>query len=532
MNMQVGRIRMRGTTGSLVLACAGLLAACDGGGDPSGVDGPVAVEIGAPSTYVELGQKVLLTAAVKDASGQTVRNARVTWASSDPAVAVVEDGLVTGRYPGSIFVRASAGAVADSVRVTVEGPPVGEIVASPGALHLIRGRAAQLFVQVRDPAGKPMAHPLLFSSSAPEVASVTGTGEVQATAPGTAVVTVAAGLKSVQVQLSVVNGDRYSVVPLETLGGPADPNLARSVAYDLNNRGDIVGEALSPAGIPQAVLWRGGKVTVLAPPPAGSGGSGARAVNDEGTVVGHTLVNPNGTVYRARPWLWRNGLISPLAGLDTLSYHGVAIADLDNQGRVVGNTYGTYFKDMAGSGFIWRDGQVTWLPRLDLLTAPAAINDRGTIAVNGLYACVMCGPESPPASRAFTGEHPQFTPILLPDTAGMLWNASGINERGQVVGTFWRRDGTGSRSAFLWEGGSFTLIPALPGAASINRYGDVVGGRFLYRSGRAIDLDQAVASPEWEILSTSRINDLGQIAAQARRRGSGAIEAVLLSPAQ
>ncbi|MDP9349223.1 MAG: Ig-like domain-containing protein [Gemmatimonadota bacterium] len=242
------------------------------------------MEISAPSTSVELGQKLLLSATVKDASGQRLRNVQVSWTSSDPAVAEVAEGMVTGRSPGHVYVRATAGAARDSMRVTVESPPVGEIVVRPDTLYLIRGRVGRLFVEVRDPAGRPMANSLLFSSSAPEIAPVSDSGEVQGVALGSAAVTVTAGLRSVQVPVRVVTGERYSVTYLGTLGGmtpyrhsymASREHLARvrvlsavlSSAHDVNNRGEVVGGAVTAAGQWHAYLWRGGRMTDLGAPP-------------------------------------------------------------------------------------------------------------------------------------------------------------------------------------------------------------------------------------------------------------------------
>ena len=76
------------------------------------------------------------------------------WASSDPAVAAVAAGQVTGRAPGQVVIRASAGGRSNSVRLTVELPVAGISVA-PDSVVLLAGRAGALFVDMTDASGQP-----------------------------------------------------------------------------------------------------------------------------------------------------------------------------------------------------------------------------------------------------------------------------------------------------------------------------------------------------------------------------------------
>lgn len=504
-----------------------LLTACQ---EPTRSSAPAQIEISSPAEFLEIGQRLLLLATVKDGSGRVLEASQVNWTSTNPGVARVTNGLVTGRIRGVVFIKASVGELSDSVRLTVEQSLVGGLAVWPDTLTLIRGRGWILSVEVRDRLGRHMAHPVVFSSSSPEIASVTGSGEIQGRSLGSAVVTLTAGLKSAQVPVRVVTGERYRVVPLGTLGGSSDANSPGSLARDINNRGEIVGNARAASGSQNAFLWRKGRMLEVAPPPSGSPLSTAVAVNDSGTVVGYTMIEPNSVNYRADGWRWSKGTLSPLRGISTW---GRLPADINNQDVAVVNTIAPDAPE-SSSGSIWEGGRYSPLPGLPVAhvgQVVASINDQGMLAVNALHGCVKCPVQ--PHFRAFflSLEKRVYLPILPPDTFGMQWWASEINEQGQVVGGYGSRGG-GRNVAFLWEGGKFTPLPSLPAAVGINRYGDILGSSpaSLLRGGRVFTLNEVAATPEWEILEARGINDLGQIVAQGKDRRTGAVEALLLTP--
>src|SRR5688500_18463443 len=105
---------------ALALALGALPAALAGCDDPARSEPVAAVELRGPEPYVELGGTLQFTAMVADAQGNPLSGRRVTWESSNPGVASVQDGVVTGRALGTATIRAASGGVMDSVQVTVE----------------------------------------------------------------------------------------------------------------------------------------------------------------------------------------------------------------------------------------------------------------------------------------------------------------------------------------------------------------------------------------------------------------------------
>lgn len=85
---------------------------------PSGGVGVVAVNVSPASFIVVPSGRVLLTALPQDSAGRTVQTL-VTWTSSDPAVATVAGGMVTGVAAGSVTVRATAGGVVGEAVIEV-----------------------------------------------------------------------------------------------------------------------------------------------------------------------------------------------------------------------------------------------------------------------------------------------------------------------------------------------------------------------------------------------------------------------------
>jgi alpha-tubulin suppressor-like RCC1 family protein len=70
------------------------------------------------------------TAILRDANGNTVANARLTWSSSNPAIATVDGtGQVTGRRMGSTTIRATRGTATGGAAVRVTALEFAEVTA-------------------------------------------------------------------------------------------------------------------------------------------------------------------------------------------------------------------------------------------------------------------------------------------------------------------------------------------------------------------------------------------------------------------
>ena len=166
-------------------------------------------------------------------------------------------------------------------------------------------------------------------------------------------------------------------------------------------------------------------------------------------------------------------------------------------------------------GFVLKKGRFTAfeVPDASIETLPYDINERGEIV--GRF---FDGTSEQAFMRDRAG---RFTTIRIPG-ARAAW-ASGINNRGQVVGIYSEntpnvKDPNAKQHGFLWEHGTVTRID-FPGAVStgvfgINDRGHLVGGYvddtghgFVWRKGRFRTIDPPAAVTA----SAYAINNRGQV---------------------
>jgi len=69
--------------------------------------------------FTGLGEEVTLTATPRDQSGAALGGVNLVWTSSDPSVASVTGGVVTGVADGEVIITVSSGGVNAAVSVTV-----------------------------------------------------------------------------------------------------------------------------------------------------------------------------------------------------------------------------------------------------------------------------------------------------------------------------------------------------------------------------------------------------------------------------
>ena len=269
-------------------------------------------------------------------------------------------------------------------------------------------------------------------------------------------------------------------------------------AYDVNNSGQVVGEYYD--GIPQAFLWEDGEVTTLGA--LGGSGAKARAINDACQIVGwastgsdlHAFLYTDGVmsdlgtlggpkswalginaagdvVGRAntdeepppggspinRAFLYRDGTMTAIAS------DGSIALDINDLGQVVGRD--------AGNGFLWDDGEITYLE--DFAEAWAINNLGQVVGYGGIYGY-------PEATLWEEGETHDLIDLIPPDSGwDELSEARDINDSGQIVG--W-----GHRVGVGWCAFLLTPIPE-PGAVLLLG----VGGLALFGRRRCRVLKKA-----------------------------------------
>jgi VCBS repeat-containing protein len=284
----------------------------------------------------------------------------------------------------------------------------------------------------------------------------------------------AAGVTStatVSVAVNAVNDAPVLSVPagsgvwnFTTLDYPGSPY---TLAVDINNLGQIVGQAAVPGRIGYSGWeYSGGVFT----PIAVSGGAAnsnthTNTINDLGVVGGY---------YEPFPSTPRYGFIEN-AGAFTL---GISLAPdisttvngINDAGVYVGSLYA--YADNVYVGYINNAGAITILdyPGANY-TSPGGINDLGQVV--GTYALAYGS-----GWRGFLYENGVFTSFDTPfdDTNGTF--AGGINDLSQIVGSY--TDSAGRSHGFLKDGGVFTTIDNPLGTngtfvGGINDAGQVVG---------------------------------------------------------
>lgn len=167
-----------------VCLTAALLVACNG-------DDPVSPEsrvreitipgVAAQDTLV-VGDTLTLHPVLQDGAGDTVRNARVTWSASSPALSVDSTGKLTANGVGWATVWFESGQARDSVRFAVVQLSLGGSTSG-----LLVGDTTRLQPVLATPGGQPVV-PVHWSSTDTMAVRVDSTGLVTGSGFGNAAV--------------------------------------------------------------------------------------------------------------------------------------------------------------------------------------------------------------------------------------------------------------------------------------------------------------------------------------------------------
>ena len=237
---------------SAVLAC--LLFACGGG--EGGKEDPVhigvsGVELSETSYSMVVGDSLLLKAVItpSDATDQTVN-----WDSSEESVAVVSSsGLVSAVGKGTCVITASVDGKSARCTITVQDKTIAveSIVLSEDTLLLGIDDTATLIATIRPE--NATEREMTWTSSNPEIATVSDQGEVVALQEGTCTVTVSAGGKSAECVVTVSR----NVIPVkEVILSETSLTLKEGESYTLT-------ATVTPADATErTVTWKSGNPDV------------------------------------------------------------------------------------------------------------------------------------------------------------------------------------------------------------------------------------------------------------------------------
>lgn len=343
----------------------------------------------------------------------------------------------------------------------------------------------------------------------------------------------------------------YTVQGLGTLGGA-------SIARDINDSGQVVGQSLNASGQNRAFLWDDGRMTDLGT--LGGPTSFARGIDDSGRVVGFSHNSNN----RTRAFLAQNGNMTSLGTLTGFS--NSEAWHINDSGAAVGRSFNS---TSHGRAVLWKNGQIKDLgASLETTYSEAwSINNRGQVVGES-----GSGDEK---AKAFlyannTGEVTDLDAVGRASDPSVFpyrySEAMGINDEGQVVGWSYRTttnvppstpSGPEGR-AFLYDkdaGVPATVLPLNPldgdlysRARDIDEAGRAVGwsrgingnkaeqySATLWEDGKVTDLNDLIpANSGWKLVDAYAINESGQIVGSAFKNGNesdpGQLRAFLLTP--
>ena len=221
---------------------------------------------------VVVGQTTQLTADVRDANGTPLTGRVVIWSSSNALIATVtSQGVVTAVAPGSATITASVDGQSASVSVNVTARPASAVIVSPGQVTIFSGQELQLSALVTDDRGLVLTgRSISYTSSNPQVASVSAAGLVTGVAQGTVTITAtseaASGTATVTVAPEPIAS--LTVSPSTATMSVGQPLQLSVIARNANGQalsltGRTVGWSTSTPGITS--VSTGGLVTALAP---------------------------------------------------------------------------------------------------------------------------------------------------------------------------------------------------------------------------------------------------------------------------
>ena len=181
------------------------------------------------------GASSRLLATAYNGSGNAVSGLALTWGSSSPAVATVDQtGMVTAVAAGTSTVTASAGGQTGSAAVIVATPTVAALTIVPDTLSVAPGAVGQLKATASDAAGHVLSGlPVTWGSSNSAVATVDTVGNVTGVATGTAQVSAAVGGHTATATVIVGN------LPPVTIAGCNGGTLNETTAAPIIVTGNI-----------------------------------------------------------------------------------------------------------------------------------------------------------------------------------------------------------------------------------------------------------------------------------------------------
>ncbi len=262
---------------------------------------PVAtVEVTPSPASVAVGQTGQLAAVAKSAGGVELVGRPVSWATGDPALAIVsQTGVVTGMAVGEVTITATSEGKSGSSRVTVSAVSVATVAVTPATSSIATGATVELTATAKDADGATLAgRAPTWSTSNAAVATVSTAGKVTGAGPGTATITATIEGKTGTASITVTQAAVASVTiapsaPTVTVGQRVQLTATVKDAQGAVLNGRTVTWTTSAAGV--ATVSGSGLVSAVAV------GTATVTATSEG-VSGTTTVTVTAAVGIVRTW--------------------------------------------------------------------------------------------------------------------------------------------------------------------------------------------------------------------------------------
>jgi len=215
-----GTAMIAAQTGGLSGSAALTVTGSSGGGGGTGGGGGAAANLTSitiapanPLIAINTVQQLTATGSYSDGSSADLTSL-VTWSSSPIGVATVNaTGAVTGVAAGSATITATLSNVSQSTTATVTAPTISAISVTPEGMTLPIGIGQQFTATAiySDGSSADLTSGVIWTSSAPTVASIDSTGLASMLAPGTTTVTATVGSLTDSTSLTVVAAHLTSI---------------------------------------------------------------------------------------------------------------------------------------------------------------------------------------------------------------------------------------------------------------------------------------------------------------------------------
>ena len=354
----------------------------------------------------------------------------------------------------------------------------------------------------------------------------------------------------------------YTLTDLGTLGGESGATIAR----DINDAGQVVGQSQNASNQNQGFLWQNDGLIKMKPiGTLGGQTSPARGINKDGQVVGFSRISSTNTQLRA--YLAQNGSPTSLGTLTYLSDSGTPTTysnseawSINDDGQVVGRSFNDPPQGQPttnGRAVLWAKGQTSNPKDLRefLKTTYSEVTYSEAWSINNLDQVVGEVGVADQQAKAFlyddnTGKVTDIDAAGRQDPDHPVFpykysEAMAINDHGQVVGWSYRTTINDPPStppgpegkAFLYEkgaDGTATVRPLNPldgdfysRARDVDEFGRAVGwSRGTYGNER-----EQFSAVLWKDEQVTDLNDLIPANSRWRHTGDGKISGWKLTDA-